>query len=585
MPFFPNPTLIGGDGALAAGIWSRLRRNGLAVRLLPTADLTARRLRRADTLILADPEDPAAVVAQVLALCASRHRRRPALRLILAQRGAMPRGLPADLPSDLPGSPEWARAQVEGFALEAQAARALLAAHPMHAGLDPLYGQVPHLLIAGAAPPALALLAQALRLGHYTEASPVFTLAADDPDAWRGLALAAFPKAELSGTLRFTGLPDPDLLGAPPVTGVWVFVDPPETGLDVARRLTTVLRERQGGSPPIYLDVGDTVPLGRIEHWDGQIVPVSWLAAACTALLGGSGDELAQVIHDHYRDTTEAQGRDPAGEPAGRPWELLDTSYRDASRHQADHLWAKLAASDCRAVPLEEAPAFAFAPLEVERLAEVEHRRWAADRHLNGWTYAPVRDNALRHHPQLVPYADLSEPMKDLDRYVVRLIPTLLARSGRALVRSLVLGLGPQVQTARADRRTRRLVDTCLGRLCERYPDRGLVLATTLGDPLSRLVAKRALEGFDAALWLLCPGPLPDLLAAQPDMAARRELLGLVERAERRIALAGETGLADWLARRAQILMLCCEAPAPMAPAKQVRLDPARKALTWGFEY
>ena len=192
-------------------------------------------------------------------------------------------------------------------------------------------------------------------------------------------------------------------------------------------------------------------PGGGIDDWDGQIVPVSWLDAACgaKALLDGSGDRLAQVIHDHYRDTTEAQGRDPALEPAGRPWALLDGSYRDASRYQADHLWAKLAATDCRTVPLAEAPAFAFAPLEVERLAEIEHRRWAADRYLNGWTYAAVRDNAQRHHPQLVPYADLSEPMKDLDRYVVRLVPTLLARSGRALVRGLIVGIAQADPTVR----------------------------------------------------------------------------------------------------------------------------------------
>ncbi len=578
LPFLTKPTLVSGDGPIAAAIFARLSRDGRAARLLAPTDLTSRRLSRAETLILADPADPAAAVAQVLDLCSARPRRGSPLRLVLVHRG--------DWPSDV-RTPEGARVRLEGFALEAQAARALLAAHPLHAGFDPLFGQVPHLLIVGSAPPALALLGHAMRLAHHGDGKPAFTLAVERPDAWRLTVRAAYPQAEQCCRLGFTRLQEPELAAAPPVTAVWVFLEPPESGLDAALLLAARVRGGQGVAPPIYLEVGNATPAGAIDDWDGQIVPVSWLDAACgaQALLDASGDRLAQVIHDHYRDTTEAQGRDPDLEPAGRPWAMLDGSYRDASRHQADHLWAKLAATDCRTITLAKAPAFAFAPLEVERLAEVEHRRWAADRYLNGWTYASVRDNSLRHHPQLVPYADLSEPMKDLDRYVVRLVPTLLARSGLALVRGLILGVPEADRTVRPDRRTRKLIDACLRRLSERYPDRGLVLATTLGDPITRLVATRALDGFDAALWVLCPVPLPSLLGTQFDPAARRDLLRLAARAERRIGLPGLGGLADWLARRAQVLILPGEAQAPAAPARQVRLDPAGKGLTWGFEY
>jgi hypothetical protein len=284
------------------------------------------------------------------------------------------------------------------------------------------------------------------------------------------------------------------------------------------------------------------------------------------------------VIHDHYRDTTEAQGRDPALEPAGRPWETLDTSYRDASRQQADHLWAKLADSDCRSVPLEEAPAFAFAPLEVERLAEVEHRRWAADRYLNGWTYAAVRDNVRRHHPQLVPYAELSEPMKDLDRYVVRLVPTLLTRSGRALVRGLVVGVAEADPPARSHRRTRGLVDACLLRLAERFPDHALVGRDL--RHLFHLVARAWI------VWRLCgcsPSQCPTCWRP-PDPLAR-DLLRLAARAERRIGLRGREELADWLGTRAQVLILPAGTAPQPAPARQVQLDPAGKGLTWSFEY
>ena len=581
--FASGATLVSGEDPVAATLCERLRRDGRAVRRLGQGGLTASRLRRAETLVLADPADPVAAVTAVFDLAAGRSTRGAPLRLILAHRGPWPEGLP--------GPEAEGPVRLEGLALEVEAARALLAAHPLHSGCDPLYGQVPHLLIAGTDPPALELLVQAMRLGHYGPGQAVFTLAADPPDAWRNAVLSAYPQAPQCCRLRFTGLAEPDLDGAPPVTGVWVLLDPPESGLDLARALAARLLAAQGVAPLIYLEVGSARPRGDIADWDGQTLPISWLATACDprALLDGGNDRLALVIHDHYRDSIEAQGRDPGTEPAGRPWEGLAGSYRDASRHQADHLWAKLAATDSRAVPLDQArgQTYAFAPLEVERLAEVEHRRWAADRYLAGWTYAPVRDNSRRHHPQLIPYADLSEPMKDLDRFVVRLVPTLLARSERALVPGLVLGVAQAGSEVAADRRLRHLVHDCLARLAARFPDRGLILASTLDDPATRLLAQIALDDYAAALWMLCPTPIPKvltgMLAGHPD--ARTHLLELVARAERRIPLAGPKGLADWLAQRAAVLVLPGTLAAPADPRRQVRLDPAAAAPQWGFEY
>jgi len=574
-------TLVSGDNPVATALCERLQQDGRAVRRLGRGELTAGVLRRAQTLILADPAHPVAEVSAVIDLAASRPTRGGSLRLILAHRGPWPEGLPGPEPEG--------PVRLEGLALEDEAARALLAAHPLHAGCDPLFGQVPHLLIAGTAPPAMALLVQAMRLGHYGPEQTVFTLAADPPEAWRDAVLSTYPQAPQCCRLRFTGLTEPDLAEAPPVTGVWVLLDPPESGLDLAQALAARLLEVQGIAPPIYLEVGTARPGGDIADWDGQTLPISWLATACDprALLDGRNDRLALVIHEHYRDSIEAQGRDPGTEAAGRPWEGLAGSYRDASRHQADHLWAKLAATDGRAIPLDQARSqtHAFAPLEVERLAEVEHRRWADDRYLAGWTYAQVRDNARRHHPQLIPYADLSEPMKDLDRFVVRLVPTLLARSALALVPGLVIGVAQADPEVSAGRRLRRLVHDCLGRLAARFPDRGLILASTLDDPGSRLLTQIALDDYAATLWMLCPAPIPKVLARAPAADDRTHLLELAARAERRIPLAGPQGLADWLGQRATVLILPGTLAAPAEPRRQVRLDPAAAAPQWGFEY
>jgi hypothetical protein len=55
----------------------------------------------------------------------------------------------------------------------------------------------------------------------------------------------------------------------------------------------------------------------------------------------------------------------------------------------------------------------------IEILAENAHDAWAAARFADGWQYGPRHDTRARLHPNLVPYGDLSEAEKDIDRDVV----------------------------------------------------------------------------------------------------------------------------------------------------------------------
>ena len=51
-----------------------------------------------------------------------------------------------------------------------------------------------------------------------------------------------------------------------------------------------------------------------------------------------------------------------------------------------------------------------------ENLARQVHEEWALGRVQEGWTYGPVRDDAMRQTPCLVPYEDLPEEEKEYDR-------------------------------------------------------------------------------------------------------------------------------------------------------------------------
>lgn len=52
----------------------------------------------------------------------------------------------------------------------------------------------------------------------------------------------------------------------------------------------------------------------------------------------------------------------------------------------------------------------------LERLAEHNHDIWAQHRINAGWSWGPERNDEQKHHPCLVPYSELPDSEKQLDR-------------------------------------------------------------------------------------------------------------------------------------------------------------------------
>ncbi|MEV0458277.1 RyR domain-containing protein [Catellatospora methionotrophica] len=154
--------------------------------------------------------------------------------------------------------------------------------------------------------------------------------------------------------------------------------------------------------------------------------------------LGVAPETLARAGHERYLAEQTAAGV-PMGEtPAMATWEALPDDLRQANLDQVADIPAKLAMVGCAAAPAASGdPETAFSDAELELLSVHEHDRWCAQRVAAGWTYAPVRDDAAKHHPSLTPWSELSEPEKDKDRSVVRRIPLLLALGGLRMVRRL----------------------------------------------------------------------------------------------------------------------------------------------------
>lgn len=69
-----------------------------------------------------------------------------------------------------------------------------------------------------------------------------------------------------------------------------------------------------------------------------------------------------------------------------------------------------------------------------ETIAQDVHDIWAVKRIEEGWSYGSIRDDSKKQHPDLVPYADLSESEKDYDREMATHAIKVIKRLGYRIV-------------------------------------------------------------------------------------------------------------------------------------------------------
>ena len=132
---------------------------------------------------------------------------------------------------------------------------------------------------------------------------------------------------------------------------------------------------------------------------------------------------LARLLHERYRTTTGDE----------RGWDALPDEDRAASLAFVDAIPMKLLMIGRHIVERDgESPLHALREDEIELLAQAEHERWAAFRARRGWRLGSRRDESARAHPDLLPWSELPDDVREIDRELIRAMPASLEVVGLA---------------------------------------------------------------------------------------------------------------------------------------------------------
>jgi voltage-gated potassium channel Kch len=340
--------------------------------------------------------------------------------------------------------------RLEFFNIYNLGAQSIVADHPGFGKIDDPHGRPPHLLVIGVGRMGQSLIYHAAH-AWWTKHRGVgqkMKVTAIDRDAINKAESLRLRFPQLSKSCEILPLKmdieSPefhkasflfDAAGACVITGIVISFDDDSKSLSAA---LTMMQHMRDCPAPLIVRMAEEVGLAslieRAKAGSSSFAGMETFALcnkACTKRLLGTGvhEPIAQSIHEMYLRQGAARGETVITNPSMVPWSKLPEYLKESNRLQADDIATKLKTIGCAIVPLTdwEADRFAFSQGEIEKMAQMEHERWVQEKVSLGYTYGPVKDAEKKTNPNIVPWHQLTDPMKEIDRDSVRTIPMILA--------------------------------------------------------------------------------------------------------------------------------------------------------------
>lgn len=279
---------------------------------------------------------------------------------------------------------------------------------------------------------------QIARIGHYgskktTCVRVIATDADDDSLAWLKASRAVLKElihlqideADLDQII----LHDEALERLQPIGQVYVCLADTAQGLRLGAALRRIGRERVVVCLASKSALAERVTsLSQREQLGFDTFDVTRATCTFENLMCAGLDAQARKIHQVYFDAQTQAGVTPADNFTLTVWHHLPEALKQSNRSQADHLSVKLRALGDRGGDRPQAEDLRD---QEELLAELEHRRWYAERRLAGWRFAAGPKDAMRRtSPAILPWEDLKDEEKEKDRVAIRnLVKVLDART------------------------------------------------------------------------------------------------------------------------------------------------------------
>jgi voltage-gated potassium channel Kch len=329
------------------------------------------------------------------------------------------------------------RLRLDFFDIEEIAARKLLDRHPLVAR----DGHPARVVIVGFGQLGQAVLREIARRYRPADGGPPVAVVLKGAVPGQVAAVeAAFPAISAHCSISY------DLAPAPGPGGectVVVCVDGDDDALREGLAMTHALASSPG---KVVVCLPQSSPFdqvlaaksGLVDDFMGRLTVFGVIEEACVpaTIRDDFTEQIARSIHRAYVTAQTAKGQTPQVNPSMVPWERLPENLRRSNIAQAADIGAKLEQIHAVVIPdTAAAPAFEFTAEEVERLAQLEHQRWMAEKAADGWKYGQPRNDAAKIHPDLQEWSYLSEDSKDKDRGAIRALPATLADAGFLILR------------------------------------------------------------------------------------------------------------------------------------------------------